>query len=507
MTEIDTEVVIAGAGPTGLALACELALAGVAPVVLEKLPHRLEQVKGGAIQPRTAELLEMRGLLEPMQRRALPREPTGGHFALLPVPLDYSSWPTRHPYPVAVPQWEIEEVLEERAIWLGARILRGSPVAELESGPEAVTVTTGNGLVVRARYLAACDGGHSSVRKLLGLPFPGRPGKYQAVLADIRLSAASPLIPRRRGHISELTRRAHGFWAMLIPVGDDRYRLTFGREHDDGPEIPGDAPVAEREIADALRAVYGAETELSAVDNSSRFSDATRQLEHYRVDGRILFAGDAAHIHPPFGGQGLNTGVQDAFNLGWKLAAAVQDRAPRGLLDTYHAERHPVGAMVLHHTAAQRVLADPEPDSDEAALRDIFTELIRLPDANRHLAGLMSGLSLAYDLPGDHPLTGHRIPDADLTVEGERTRLSALFATGHAVLLDLAGVVPTATPLPPRLDLVRATGATGLPAAAILLRPDGYACWAADDPAAARTTLLPAISQHLAPTPESVTAR
>ena len=504
MAEIDAEVVIAGAGPTGMALACELALAGVAPVVLEKLPRRIEQMKGGAIQPRTAELLEMRGLLGPVLRRAIPREPVGGHFALLPVPLDNSPWDTRHPYPITIPQWEIEEILEERAISLGARVLRGSPVVTVETGPETgaspnggVAVTTENGLTVRAGYLVACDGGHSSVRKLLGLPFPGRPGTYQAVLADIRLSSVSSLVPRRMGHISEMTRKADGYWAMLVPLGDDRYRLTFGLRHETS-DVPRDTPVAEQEIADALRAVYGPQTQLSAVDNASRFSDATRQLDHYRVDGRVLFAGDAAHIHPPYGGQGLNTGVQDAFNLGWKLAATVQRRAPRGLLDTYQAERHPVGAQVLRLTSAQRLLADPKPDSDEAALRDVFVDLMRLPDANRHLAGLMSGLSLGYDLPGDHPLTGHRVPDVDLVVAGEHTRLSALFMTGHAVLLDLAGL-PADPPLPPRVDLVRATGTARLPAAAVLLRPDGYVCWAADDAATAGTTLLPALARCLAP--------
>jgi 2-polyprenyl-6-methoxyphenol hydroxylase-like FAD-dependent oxidoreductase len=496
----ETEVVIAGAGPTGLALACELSLAGIEPVVLEKLPRRAEQVKGGALQPRTAELLELRGLLEPMLRRAVPREPVGGHFALLPVPLDCSPWHTRHPYPITIPQWEIEEVLEERAASLGARIFRANAVAGVrtEAGPEGgVTVTTDTGLAVSARYLVACDGGHSSVRKLLGLPFPGRPGTYQAVLADIRLSATGPQVPQRIGHVSELTRKAHGYWAMLVPIGGDRYRFTFGRP-DDTPDLPRDTPVTEQEIAEALRAVYGPETELGAVDNSSRFSDATRQLERYRVGERVLFAGDAAHIHPPLGGQGLNTGVQDAFNLGWKLAATVQNRAPDGLLDTYHAERHPVGARVLHHTSAQRVLANPAAGSDEAALAEVFADLMRLPDANRHLAGLMSGLSLAYDLPGDHPLTGHRIPDIDLVARGGHTRLSTLFTTGHAVLLDLAGIIPPGTHLPPHLDHVRATCVGDPPAAAILLRPDGYVCWAADDQATARATLRPAIARLIA---------
>ncbi|MFD8963621.1 FAD-dependent monooxygenase [Streptomyces sp. NPDC059568] len=493
LAETGTEVVIVGAGPTGLMLAYELALAGVETLVLEKLPQRIEQVKGGGIQPRTAELLESRGLLEPLLRRATPRDPVGGHFAALPVPLDCTPWQTRHPFPIAISQWEIEEVLEEWAIAVGARVLRGTAVSGVESDNDGVVVTA-DGVRVRARYLVACDGGHSTVRKLLGLPFPGRPGTHQAVLADIRLSAVSSLVPQQIGHMSTLMRQAGGHWAMLAPLGGDRYRFTFGRA--DRADTTGDAPITHEEITGALRAVYGEETILGAVDNSSRFTDATRQLEHYRV-GRVLFAGDAAHIHPPLGGQGLNLGIQDAINLGWKLAATVQDRAPSGLLDSYHAERHPVAAEVLHHTSAQRVLAAPQLDEDVAALRDIFIDLLRLPDTNRHLAGLMSGLSLRYELSHVHPLTGRRTPDADLVTEAGPVRLSALFRSGHAVLLDLAGIIPADLPLPARVDLVRATCADDLGAAALLFRPDGYLCWAADDSAACRATLLPTIAADL----------
>ncbi|GAB2461273.1 FAD-dependent monooxygenase [Streptomyces incanus] len=498
--EIETEVVVAGAGPTGLMLAYELALAGVEALVLEKLPQRAEQVKGGGIQPRTAELLESRGLLEPLLKRAAPHAPAGGHFATLPVPLDCTPWQTRHPFPIAIAQWGVEDVFEERAIAVGARVLRGNAVSGVESDDDGVVVTA-EGLRVRARYLVACDGGHSTVRKLLGLPFPGRPGTHQAVLADVRLSTVSPLVPQQIGHMSTLMRQADGYWAMLVPLGGDRYRFTFGRtdKADTAPDSPD--TVSLEEITTALHAVYGDETTLATVENSSRFSDATRQLEHYRA-GRVLFAGDAAHIHPPLGGQGLNLGIQDAFNLGWKLAATLQDRAPDGLLDTYHAERHPVGAQVLHHTSAQRVLADPNPSEDVAALRDIFIDLLRLPDTNRHLAGLMSGLSLRYELSGDHPLTGQRMPDADLVTEAGSTRLSTLFGSGHAVLLDLAGVVPAGLRLPARVDLVRATSADDLGAASLLIRPDGYVCWAADSSAPAHgITLEAAIAGNLAKVP------
>jgi hypothetical protein len=294
--------------------------------------------------------------------------------------------------------------------------------------------------------------------------------------------------------MSTLTRQAGGYWSMLVPLGGDAYRLTFGRtEPPASDDFDRDTPVTQEEIAAALTAVYGPETSLGTVDNASRFSDATRQLEQYRA-GQVLFAGDAAHIHPPLGGQGLNLGIQDAFNLGWKLAAAVQDRAPDGLLDSYHAERHPVGAQVLHHTSAQRVLADPHPSEDAAALRDIVIDLLRLPDANRHIAGLMSGLSLRYPLPGDHPLTGHRMRDADLATTAGPTRLSAVFASGHTILLDLTGALPTDLQLPPHTHLVRATCHDDLGATALLIRPDGYIHWATNDPTADRDALLTALA-------------
>ncbi|SEK51781.1 FAD-dependent monooxygenase [Streptacidiphilus jiangxiensis] len=512
MAEIETEVLVVGAGPTGLMLAYELALSGVGTVVLERLEQRVEQVKGGGIQPRSAELLELRGLLAPILERATPREPVGGHFGGLPVALDCTSWHTRHPFPLAVAQFEIEDVLERRAVDLGARVLRGAPVTQVatddgdDGDGDGVVATTGDGTRVRARYLVACDGGHSTVRKLLGLPFPGRPGTHDAVLADIRLSAVSESVPRQLGHMSALMRQGGGYWAMLAPLGEDRYRFTFGRAAGQmdtargaAAEVEHDTPVTDEEITAALRAVYGEPTALGDVLNASRFTDATRQLEQYRA-GRVLFAGDAAHIHPPLGGQGLNLGLQDALNLGWKLAATVQGRAPRSLLDSYHAERHPVAAQVLHHTSAQRLLADPQPSEDLAALRDIVTDLLRLPDANRHLAGLMSGLSLRYPLPGVHPLTGQRVPDAELETDAGPVRLSALFAAGHAVLLDLAGALPEGLPLPPRVDLVRASCFEDLGAAVLLIRPDGYVCHAADGPAVDGESVLAAVADRLATT-------
>ncbi|MEV1170451.1 FAD-dependent oxidoreductase [Nonomuraea sp. NPDC049784] len=454
-----TEVIVAGAGPTGLTMACELALAGVDVLVVERLPYRIEQTKGGTIQPRTQELLELRGLLEPMQARALSREPMGGHFAMLPVPLDCTAWDTAHPYPLAIPQWEIEEVLEERATALGVKVLRETAVTAVEQSDDGVVVTAGDRRI-EARYLVACDGAHSTVRKLLNVPFPGRPGTYTAVLADVRLSSVSDLVPKTPGHISTLTREADDRWVMLVPLGGGRYRFTGGSAGEEEPAK--DRPVTFEEISELLRIVYGEQTVLAAVDNASRFGDATRQIDSYRV-GNVFFAGDAAHIHPPFGGQGLNLGVQDAFNLGWKMAAVLRGQASTDLMDTYHAERHPAGAWVLHITRAQRVFANPRPSADVIELRKVFTDLMSLPEANRHLAGMMSGLSHSYDLPGDHPLVGHRVAGLD----------PSLFLSGRPVLLDLAGI------LPHDLGATSAQPVDGLPHA-ILVRPDGYAAWAAD---------------------------
>jgi 2-polyprenyl-6-methoxyphenol hydroxylase-like FAD-dependent oxidoreductase len=459
------DVLVVGAGPTGLALAHELALAGVAVRVVESLTARCEQVKGGGVQPRTSELLDARGLLESMRAVSLPRERVGGHFAGLPVRLDAGAWDTRERYPLLVPQWRIEEVLERAAVARGAVVSRGRPVTAIEPAPDGVVVTAG-GERLDGSWVVACDGAHSTVRRLLDLPFPGRSGTRPALLADLHLSSVSERVPRQSGHLSEMTRMGGGYWAMLVPAGGDVYRLTGGPLKAEQTEV---LPTDDAAIQDLLTTVYGPETRLERVLNRSTFSDATRQLEQYR-HGRILFAGDAAHIHPPFGGQGLNLGIQDAINLGWKLAATVRGTAPKGLLDTYETERHSAGARVLQHTSAQRALMDPFAPEDVGAVRKLFVELMRLPDANRYLTGMITGLD-----------TAGRVPDLDLLTEAGPTRLYELLRTGRGLLLDLRDgamrVPPGATM---RVDVVRARGAEGAPPA-LLVRPDGIAAWTPAD--------------------------
>jgi 2-polyprenyl-6-methoxyphenol hydroxylase-like FAD-dependent oxidoreductase len=484
------EVIVVGAGPTGLMLAAELALAGAEVAVVERQERPSGQSRGGGVNPRTAEVLALRGLAEAMAARAVPRDGAGAHFAGLPVPLDARPWRTRHPHGLLVPQDRFEAVLEARLRAQGVAVTRRTTVTGLAQDDEGVTATVAGPdgeRILRAEHLVACDGGHSTVRKLLGAEFPGRAGTMSAVTADVDLAAASASVPRSASHISTLQRTGGGYWMMMHPLdGDggatDGHRVVFGSA--DRP--PREAPVTADEVARALAAVHGPETVLRRLRWGTRFSDASRQLTAYR-HGRVLFAGDAAHIHLPIGGQGLNLGVQDAVNLGWKLAATVAGRAPDGLLDTYHAERHPVAARVLRTVRAQNVLMNPSDEADDVrALRDIVIDLARLPDANRHLAGLMTGLALRYELDEPHPLAGTRMIDLSLRTAHGDTTVSGLLRSGRGLLLDLvAPLAPTVTR--GGVDHVTARVVdspvgTDLDTDRVLVRPDGHVAWAADGP-------------------------
>jgi 2-polyprenyl-6-methoxyphenol hydroxylase-like FAD-dependent oxidoreductase len=487
------DVIVVGAGPTGLMLASELALAGVAVEVIERQVAPSGQSRGGGINPRTSEVLAMRGLLDAVIGQSIPTEALRGHFAGLPVPLDARPWRTRYPDGVVIPQDRLEAVLEDHLCGMGVAVRRGTELIGLTCGEpdiEAAVSSPDGKKVIGGRYLVACDGAHSTVRQLIGVAFPGRAGTLAAVSADVELAAVSTTVPRSLSHISTLIRTGGGFWMLMNPLGSaGLYRVVFGSAEQKA--LPRQAPVTADEVARALTAVHGAETKLAKLRWASRFSDAARQVTNYR-HGRVLLAGDAAHIHLPIGGQGLNLGIQDAMNLGWKLAAHVQRRAPAGLLDSYHAERHPVAARVIALTRAQAVLMSPPPDADDLlALREIVTELARLPDANRYLAGLMSGLHLLYDFDDSDPLVGTRMIDLSLQTPAGPTTISALLRPGRGLLLQL-GEQPSPPPaLPPSVIWVTARildspVGTELGASPeidrVLVRPDGYVCWVGTGP-------------------------
>ena len=470
---MQTEVIVVGAGPTGLMLANELTLAGISVVLLEKERARNTQSRAGALQPRTAEVLDLRGLLEPLLDRASPRGEFGGHFAGLPVELDCRPWRTRHSCPVGVPQARLEAYLEQRLVEQGVPVLRGREVSAVAQDADGVTVGD-----IRGDYLVACDGGHSTVRKLLDVPFPGSSGRMSAVVADITLAARSASVLGAREHFSQHIKSTGGYFSILAPIEGDLYRLMFGKLSGGGPGR--EEPVTAAEVREALEAVYGPETQLGELRTASRFSDAVRQLERYR-EGRVLFAGDAAHIHLPIGGQGVNLGIQDAVNLGWKLAATVRGWAPAGLLDSYDAERRPVGARVLHNTRAQSVIMNPRQDENLAAVRDTFTDLLRLPDTNRFISGMMSGLDVQY------PGVGPRMIDLDLTTRDGPTRVSRLMHSGRGLLLSFDDTSRSIGGWAGRVDQV--TGKTDETIGAVLIRPDGYIAWSDTDGQALETAL------------------
>ncbi|APE34567.1 FAD-dependent oxidoreductase [Nocardia mangyaensis] len=455
------DVIVAGAGPTGLMLAAELRLHGVGVVVLEKEAEPTEVVRALGLHARSIEIMDQRGLLERFLALGT-RHQVGGFFAA--IPKSAPTLDTAHGYVLGIPQPVTDRLLTEHAIELGAEIRRGAEVVGVDQDHAGVNVELADGTQLRARYLVGSDGGRSAVRKLLGVGFPGEPATVETLLGEVELTAS----PETLTAVTTEVRKTHlRFGAM--PLAGGTYRVI----------VPAAGVAEDRALAptlDELRqqliAVGGTDFGAHTPRWLSRFGDATRQAERYRV-GRVFLAGDAAHVHPPTGGQGLNLGIQDAFNLGWKLAAAINGWAPASLLDSYHNERHPVAADVLVNTRAQISLMALDPGA--RAVRTLLAELMDFEEVNRHLTEKITATAIRYDFGTGHALLGTRLRDVTL----KRGRLYELTRAGRGLLLDRTGVF-AADGWADRVDHVVDVSAE-LDVPAVLLRPDGHVAWAGDD--------------------------
>ncbi|MFI0481328.1 rifampin monooxygenase [Actinomadura sp. 9N215] len=455
------DVIIAGCGPAGAMLAAELRLHDVRVLVVEKETEPVSFVRIVGLHIRSLELMAMRGLLDRVVEHGR-RRPAGGFFAAIakPAPAGLDS---AHAFLLGIPQPVIVRLLEEHAIGLGAQVRRGCAVTGFEQDDDGVTVELDGGERLRARYLVGCDGGRSTVRKLLGVGFPGEPSRTETLMGEMEVGAPQEEIAAKASEIQQTNKSFD-----MRPFGGGVYRVVVPAA---GVGDRAEPPVLE-DFQHRLRAIAGTDFGVHSPRWLSRFGDATRLAERYRV-GRVLLAGDAAHIHPPAGGQGLNLGVQDAFNLGWKLAAQVRGWAPETLLDTYHAERHPVAADVLDNTRAQMVLTSAEPGP--RAVRRLLTELMDFDEVNRHLIEKITAIGVRYDFGEGPDLLGRRLRDIDV----KQGRLYDLLHRGRGLLLDRTGRL-TAGGWSDRVDhLADPTAALDVPC--VLLRPDGHVAWIGDD--------------------------
>jgi 2-polyprenyl-6-methoxyphenol hydroxylase-like FAD-dependent oxidoreductase len=470
-------VVIAGAGPTGLMLAAELALAGVDVAIVERRPNQdLPGSRAGGLGSRTIEVFDQRGIVD----RFLAEGQKAQVTAFAPAHLDISDFPTRHPYGLALWQKHIERIL---AGWVGelpVTFYRGRDVTGFTQDDTGVDVHVSDGQPLGAQYLVGCDGGRSMVRKAASIEFPGWDPTTSALLAQVEMTEEPETGIRRTP-------------AGTYAIGKEQYEIKDGKVvYAKGGTVGlmlteahiGTSEPTLRDLSEGLIAVYGTDYGIHSPTWITRFTDMTRQAAAYR-DRRILLAGDAAHIHSPVGGQGLNTGVQDAVNLGWKLAQVVKRTSPESLLDTYHAERHPIGARVLRNTMAQVALM--RVDDRTEAVRETVSELLSMDEPRKRFAAMMSGLGIHYDLGEGHPLLGRRMPDLDIVTDNGSLRVFTLLHRARPVLLNFGE--PGTFDITPWADRVQSIDAKNegtweLPAigavtapTAVLIRPDGYVAW------------------------------
>jgi 3-(3-hydroxy-phenyl)propionate hydroxylase len=469
MAVTEHAVVIAGGGPTGVMLAGELALAGVDAAIVERSPSRdLGGSRAGGLHSRTIEVLDQRGIADRFlaEGQAMQVQSFAG------IPLDISDFPTRHNYGLALWQNHFERILAAWVGELGVRIAREREVTGFAQDDAGVDVELAGGESLRAEYLVGCDGGRSLIRKAAGIDFAGWDPSISSLLAEVEVSEEPEWGIRHDDNGTQAIGR----------LDDGRARLVVSQRYAGQAGEP-----TLRDLSEALVAVWGTDYGVHNPTWISRFTDLTRQAASYR-EGRVLLAGDAAHVHYPVGGQGLNVGVQDAVNLGWKLAQVVHGTSPDSLLDTYQSERHPVAARVLQNTMAQTVLTRSDARLD--ALRDLVSELLSLDEPRKRFAGIISGLDIHYDLGEGHPLLGRRVPDLDLVTADGPVRVFSLLHDARPVLLDLGE--PRGRDLTAWADRVRLVdaeddGTWELPVVgtvpaptAVLVRPDGHVAWVGD---------------------------